>query len=148
MNMQIIPDIVSTQMIVTLDLTATVHDAVQAMSTHNVSAIVILDAHNKLAGIVSERDMTHRVLAMGLGTQTTKVSEIMTKEIEKLGPKDSALDAIALMLNRNIRHLPVVDDNGKVLAMISMRDFMRGTLSDLDFEIANDLKIAFAPVSL
>ncbi|PHS79610.1 MAG: CBS domain-containing protein [Rhodospirillaceae bacterium] len=148
MNKQIIPDIVNTQAIVTLDTSATVHDAVQKMNTHNVSAVAIVDDQNKLVGIISERDMTHRVLALGLAPQATNVCEIMTKEVETLNPKDSALDAIELMLSRNIRHLPVVDENGEVLAMISIRDLMRGTRDDLDVEIADDLKIAFAPASV
>ncbi|PCI41288.1 MAG: CBS domain-containing protein [Rhodospirillaceae bacterium] len=148
MQKQIIPDIVNTQSIITLETTASVHDAVQNMSTHNVSAVTIVDDQNKLVGIVSERDMTHRVLACGLSPQATNVCEIMTKDVETLKPKDSALDAIELMLSRNIRHLPVVDENDNVLAMISIRDLMRRTRDDLDVEIAGDLKIAFAPTSV
>ena len=148
MQKQIIPDIVNAQSIVTLNTSASVHDAVQNMSTHNVSAVAIVDDQKKLVGIVSERDMTHRVLACGLGPQATNVCEIMTKDVETLNPKDSALDAIELMLSRYIRHLPVIDENGKVLAMISIRDLMRGTRDELDVEIAGDLKIAFAPTSV
>ena len=148
MSSQIISDIIGNPFVASLEPSATVHDAVQEMSTHNVSAIAIVNVKKQLLGIVSEHDMTHRVLALGLGPQATKISDVMSKNVETLGLKDTALDAIELMLNRDIRHLPVVDENGQVLAMISMRDLMKGTRNDLNVEIAEDLKIAFAPTSL
>jgi len=144
MKMQIIPDIVNEQDIISLDMSATVHDAVQAMSTHNIAAIAITGADNKLVGIISERDMTHRVLACGISPHSTRISEIMTKNLETLRPKDSALDAIELMLGRNIRHLPVVNEDDRVLAMVSMRDLLKAALRDLDIEIIHELDIAFS----
>lgn len=144
MKMQIIPDIVSKQDVVALSLNATIHDAVQAMSDHKIAAIAVNDDTGKLVGIISERDMTHRVLACGLSPQTVWLSSIMTQNLETLRPTDSALDAIELMLGRNIRHLPVVDENHNIVAMISMRDLLKATLRDLNVDITQNLDIAFA----
>ncbi|MBL4692137.1 MAG: CBS domain-containing protein [Magnetovibrio sp.] len=147
MQKRIIPDVVSEQDVVTLHTSATIHEAVQAMSTHKIAAVAVTDGAGKLVGIVSERDMTHRVLACGLSPQATRVSTIMTQNLQTLRPDASALDAIKLMLGRNIRHLPVVSDDGFILAMISMRDLLRSTLRDLDIEILQNPDTTAAQVS-
>jgi CBS domain-containing protein len=147
MKMQIIPEIVTKQLIVTLETTARVHEAVQAMSNQNVAAICIVDMDQKLVGIVSERDLTHRVLACGLSPQTTRVADIMSKNPDALRAEDSALDAIELMLGRNIRHLPVVDGDNKVLAMVSIRDLLKGALRSLDVELSVEAQAAFSPIT-
>ncbi|MBL4748295.1 MAG: CBS domain-containing protein [Magnetovibrio sp.] len=144
MKMQIIPDIVNKQTIVALNASSSIHEAVQAMSSHNISAIAITDKNNKLVGIITERDMTHRVLACGLSPTSTSISDIMSTPLETLKPKDNALDAIELMLGRNIRHLPVIDENGSILAMVSMRDLLKATMRNLDINIAHGLEDAFA----
>jgi len=148
MDMQIIPHIVNEQNVVSLKKTATIHDAVQAMSQRKIAAVAIVDEDNKLIGIVSERDMTHRVLACGLSPQATYLCDIMTQNLETLLPTDNALDAIELMLGRNIRHLPVVDSEHRILAMVSMRDLLKASLRNLDIEIDHHCEIAFAPASL
>jgi len=147
MKMQIIPEIVTKQLVVTLETTARVHEAVQAMSNQNVAAICIVDTDQKLIGILSERDLTHRVLACGLSPQTTRVADVMSKNPDALRAEDSALDAIELMLGRNIRHLPVVDEDHKVLAMVSIRDLLKGSLRALDVEICLDAETAFSPTT-
>lgn len=145
MQRKIIPGIVSEQNIVMLPKSATVHDAVQAMSTHKVSALAVANSDGELIGIVSERDMTHRVLACGLSPQSTYLMDVMTENPETLRPDDNALDAIELMLGRNFRHLPVVTDEGKVIAMVSIRDLLNAALIELDIAIEDERTDAFAP---
>ena len=135
MQRRIIPDVVREQDIVALDKSRTIHDAVQLMSTHNIAAIAVTNGDDQLIGIVSERDMTHRVLACGLNPLATPLSDVMTDHPETLKSSDSCLDAIELMLTRNIRHLPVVDDQQRVIAMISMRDLLESALKELNLNI-------------
>lgn len=145
MHRRIIPDVVSKQDIVALNKTSSVHDAVQAMSTRNIAAIAITNGDGALIGIISERDITHRVLACGLNPQATPLSDVMSDSPECLRPTDSCLDAIELMLTRNIRHLPVVDDQHHVVAMVSMRDLLNAALAELNINIDDARSEAFGP---
>jgi len=145
MQRRIIPDVVLAEDIVALNKNQSVHDAVQAMSTHNIAALAITNGDNELVGIVSERDMTHRVLACGLNPQTTRLEEVMTDNPEALRPTDSCLDATELMLSRNFRHLPVVNGEHQVIAMVSMRDLLEVALEQLNIDIDDVRQEAFAP---
>lgn len=145
MKRTIIPGVVHEQDIVALNKSTSIHDAVQAMSTHGIAAVAVIDTDGKLVGIVSERDMTHRVMACGLSPLSTPLSDIMTENPEFLRPGDSCLDAIELMLDRNIRHLPVLTDGGKVVAMISMRDLLLVAAEELNHGLEEARDQAFAP---
>lgn len=145
MQRRIIPDVVSAQDVVALNTSSSVHAAVQAMSMHNVAAIAVTDKEQRLIGIVTERDFTHRVLACGLSPQNTPLSDIMTENPEHLRPTDSCLDAIELMLSRNIRHLPVIDMDRRVIAVVSMRDLLECALEVLNIDIDEARYDAFAP---
>jgi len=145
MQRRIIPDVVRAQDIVALDKARSVHDAVQLMSTHNIAAVAVTNGDHQLIGILSERDITHRVLACGLNPQATPLSDVMTENPETLLASDSYLDAIELMLTRNIRHLPVVDDQQRVIAMISMRDLLQAALKQLNVSIDEARLEAFSP---
>lgn len=145
MQRTIIPGVINEQDIVALNKNQTVHDAVQAMSTHDIAAIAITDDDRKLIGIISERDITHRILACGLNPQATLLMDVMTDAPECLRPKDSFLDAIELMLTRNFRHLPVVNDEGQIIAMVSMRDLLETALDQLNTDIDSERQKAFAP---
>jgi len=145
MQQRIIPDVVREQDIVALNKGQSVHDAVQMMSTRNIAAVAVTNGDHQLIGIVSERDITHRVLACGLNPQATLLADIMTENPESLRASDVCLDAIELMLTRNIRHLPVVDDDHRVIAMISMRDLLKAALKQLNISIDEEIDEAFGP---
>ena len=145
MKRSIIPGVVREQDIIALSQTSSIHDAVQAMSTHNIAAIAVTDGDGQLVGIMSERDMTHRVLACGLNPQATPLADVMTENPEALHPNDTCMDAIELMLERNFRHMPVITDEGKVIAMVSMRDLLVAALEELTVESDAARDEAFAP---
>ena len=102
---------------------ATVNDAVRTMSDRNVGIVAVLDGDH-LVGLVSERDVVRRMVAVGKDPSTTTVDEIMTTKIVFAGPDEAFQDAVQLMDTANIRHLPVVE-NGALLSMISVRDLLR-----------------------
>lgn len=145
MKRSIIPGVVREQDIIALSQTSSIHDAVQAMSTHNIAAIAVTDGNGQLVGIMSERDMTHRVLACGLNPQATPLADVMTENPEALHPNDTCMDAIELMLERNFRHMPVITDEGKVIAMVSMRDLLVAAIEELNAETDAARDEAFAP---
>jgi CBS domain-containing protein len=131
MQRQIIPDIINNQDVHALPETATVFETAQKLLDLNVAALVVVDDGGGLLGIVTERDMTRRVVAKGLDPKTTAVKDIMTADPDTLGPDDSALDALELMRTRRYRHIPVVDD-GRVVGMVSIRDLYETVKADME----------------
>lgn len=101
----------------------TVAAAVQTMVDRNVGIVAVL-AGDRLLGLVSERDVVRRVVAVGRDPDSMVVDEVMTTEIVHAGPDESYQNAVRLMDAASIRHLPVVED-GVLLSMISIRDLLR-----------------------
>ena len=117
---KLVPEIVNTSVLITVDLNASARDAAVAMATHRVSAVLVMDG-KRLKGIVTERDITGRLVAAGLSARETRVDAIMTPDPATLGPEAQAQAAIDLMRSQGFRHLPIVDDD-RVVTMVSMRD--------------------------
>lgn len=134
MQRRIIPDIVKDQKICELSEDSTVHTAARQMVDFNVAAVVVTGEGGKLLGIVTERDMTRRVLAESLDANKVTLSDIMTTDPDTLSPEDTAIDALNLMRTRKYRHLPVVD-NGKVIGMVSIRDLYAAVKGELEENI-------------
>jgi CBS domain-containing protein len=107
---------------------ATVLQALQIMAEHNVGAVLVLDGES-LCGIFSERDYARRIVLQGKTSAATLVSEIMTQKVCYVGPQHSVDQCMALMTEKNIRHLPVLEQGG-VLGMVSMRDVVRAKLDE------------------
>jgi CBS domain-containing protein len=112
---------------------SSVRDVAQYMSDRRIGAVAVLDGQ-RVAGIVSERDIMSRVVAKGLSPERTKVSEVMTKELLVVGPEESPDDALRKMRQAGCRHLPVVDGD-RLIGMISQRDLTQVDLSAKDEEI-------------
>jgi CBS domain-containing protein len=109
---------------------ATVLDAVRAMVASEVGATVVLDG-SKLVGVFTERDITRRVVLKGLDPRTTPVSEVMTKNVITVRESADRPSVLRIMNDNKFRHLPVVDEAGKVLAIVSMRQLLRAEVEDL-----------------
>ena len=133
-QLQIIPDIIHNQTIAGLSAERPVLEGAKLMAEKNVAAIVVISDDGKLSGIVTERDLTQRVLAKGLDPDKTTIGDIMTKDPDTLSPEDSALDALELMSVRKYRHLPVVE-NGEVVGMVSIRDLYSAVKKGLEADI-------------
>ncbi|MFA6312071.1 MAG: CBS domain-containing protein [Sterolibacterium sp.] len=101
-----------------------VHDALVQMEKHDVSALLVMD-QGKLVGIVSEKDYARKVVLQGRTSKETKVGEIMVEHDRLLFAtlKMTQREAITLMSENQIRHLPVLDGKKKVVGVISIRDF-------------------------
>lgn len=134
MQRKIMPDIVTRQTISALKPENTAYEAATMMTKANIGAVVITDDKGRLIGIVTERDMTRRVVAKALNPKETALADIMTKSPDTLSPDDSAFDALELMQARNYRHLPVVED-GKCIGMVSVRDLYAAAKSSLEENI-------------
>jgi CBS domain-containing protein len=112
---------------------ATVLDALKLMAEKEVGALVVLQG-DKLAGIFSERDYARKVILHGKSSKDTPVSEIMTHKVVCVGPDQSVEDCMALMTDKRIRHLPVLQDK-RVLGVISIGDVVKEVISEQRFVI-------------
>ena len=112
----------------------TVFTALLLLAQHEVGALVVMDG-GRMVGIVSERDYTRKVVLQGRHSESTRVEEIMTRNVICVSPRSKTRDCMALMSEKNIRHLPVVED-GHVVGMVSIRDIVTDIIADQDFTIS------------
>jgi CBS-domain-containing membrane protein len=106
-------------------------DAVRAMSEKNYGASVVVDPDNRPVGIVTERDFMRRLLAKGLDANTTPLSDIMTRDLKLASTEDTVVDWLRIMSNERFRHLPVIDEQGKLINLMSQGDFVSYTWPQL-----------------
>ncbi len=107
-------------------------DACRLMAQQDIGALVVLN-DGDMVGIFTERDALKRVLAEDLDPQATEVGAVMTREVISLDPETGTLEALRLMSQIGARHLPIVE-NGTVLGIISLRDFMTAELQSAGSE--------------
>jgi len=112
----------------------TVFAALQVLAQHEVGALVVMDG-GRMVGIVSERDYTRKVALQGRHSKETTVADIMTAQVLTVSPSTGTRACMALMSDRKIRHLPVVD-GATVLGMISIRDILDDIIADHENTIA------------
>ncbi|MBL8334002.1 MAG: CBS domain-containing protein [Rubrivivax sp.] len=113
---------------------ATVFEALQRLAEYEVGALVVMEG-SRMVGIVSERDYTRKVALQGRNSKETRVAEIMTGNVFRVSPATRTRDCMALMREKRIRHLPVVDGD-RVLGMLSIRDLMDDMIHDHEVTIA------------
>ncbi len=143
MQSRIFPDIVEPHNLTSTRVDATAHEAAAAMATANVAAIIVLDDDGKLIGILTERDLTRRVVAENASPADVKVGDIMTPDPDTLSATDRAGDALELMMTRRYRHLPVTDADGRCVAMVSIRDLHEAVKQNLEESIREAEAFAF-----
>lgn len=106
---------------------------VALLKEHNLGAVVVSPDGKGVAGIVSERDVVRR-LADGPEFLGEPVSSIMTSEVRTCAPKDTLQTVMAVMTERRVRHLPVLDDEGGLMGIVSIGDLVKSQIAELQFE--------------
>lgn len=106
----------------------TVFEALKSLADHGVGAMIVMDK-GKLVGVVSERDYTRKIALQGKNSKETLVADIMTRDVFTVTPQTGTRTCMALMSQKKIRHLPVVD-GAKVLGVISILDIMDDIIAD------------------
>lgn len=102
---------------------ASVFEALELMAKHNIGALLVV-SQDKMVGIVSERDCIRKVDLKGRNVNETPVSEIMTEDVITVDCSQPLGECMSLMIDRNIRHLPVYD-GGDLVGLLSVRDVLR-----------------------
>ena len=105
--------------------------AVSAMNERNVGSVMICDAEAKLIGVVTERDILNRLVARRRDPETTKLSEIMTANPRVARADDDLIDWMRIMSNERFRRLPIVDESGRVVSIMTQGDFVSYTWPNL-----------------
>lgn len=123
----------------------TVAEAVRAMSTKNYGSSLVIDANEKLQGIFTERDLMRRVVGEGRDPATTPLREVMTSSVKVAHGDDNLIDWLRMMSNERFRHLPVVDENDRVVTIMSQGDFVAYTWPDLMNRIGEQARAIIAP---
>jgi CBS domain-containing protein len=117
-----------------IDAGASVLDAVHAMAKGKVGAVAVMEK-GELQGIFTERDLMLRVVARERNARETKVRDVMTSPVATTHDKTPAVEAMDLMLERHLRHLPVVSDDGQLQGMLSIRGLLQDRVEDLHREL-------------
>ncbi len=110
---------------------ATVAEAVAVMSAKNFGAVVVVDDDEKVIGVVTERDIMIKIVNAGRDPKQTKLGDIMTREVKVARETDDVLDWMRVMSNERFRRLPVVDADGRIMAVFTQGDFVSYTWPDL-----------------
>ncbi len=113
--------------------TDTVFGALQTLASLDAGALLVMD-DDRLVGVFSERDYTRKISLQGRNSKETYVSEIMTSDVFTVSKRTRTRDCMALMSEKKIRHLPVLEGN-TVLGMISIRDLMDDIIADHELTI-------------
>ncbi|MGZ5287303.1 MAG: CBS domain-containing protein [Flavisolibacter sp.] len=104
----------------------TVIDALKLMAEQNIGSVVVMEGQ-QFAGIFTERDYSRKVVLKGKSSETTSVGEIMSTEFPKITPKDTIEFCMQQLSERNIRYLPVFDEQG-ICGLVSINDVVKETI--------------------
>jgi CBS domain-containing protein len=118
-----------------VSLEASAADAIRMMLDRHVGAVGVIDSAGRVAGIFTERDVL-RKLALGRhDPESTPVRDVMTTPVEMATLATGPGAALTTMIDRHFRHLPVVDSNGKLLGMLSIRNLLQFRIDDLSQQL-------------
>lgn len=111
----------------------TVLHALGVMAEHEIGAVVVIDG-NGLAGILSERDYARKVVLAGRSSKDSAIREVMTREVLCVPPERTIDECLALMTDKRVRHLPVVDSE-RVVGLVSIGDLVRARIAEQEHVI-------------
>ncbi|MBV5287250.1 MAG: CBS domain-containing protein [Methyloversatilis discipulorum] len=120
--------------IATVEADNTVISALRVMANRGIGAVLVTD-NGALAGIFSERDYARKVVLQGKDSATTPVRDIMTSKLIHVTPEMTVDQAMQLMSDKRIRHLPVLDTAGSLVGVVSIGDMVKETIEYQQFLI-------------
>ncbi len=104
-------------------------DAVKKMAKMKCGALIVLQ-EDDIKGVITEQDFTRRVLLQDLDTAKTTVQEVMSSGVSVIEPKNTVTEGMAIMTEKRIRHLPVVDSNNALIGIISIGDLVKEVIAE------------------
>lgn len=134
MPKRMVGDIIAGRTPITATAETSVRQACRVMAENKVGAVLIVD-NKKIVGIFTERDALNKILAAGLDPDKTLLSQVMVRDIQTIKADKPLEFALYLMAEGGFRHVPVVDDQGRPVGMVSARDALGAEIVDVEREM-------------
>jgi len=135
--MKTVKDLLRTkgQAVWSIDADASILDALKLMAAKEIGALMVM-VGGQITGIVSERDYARKVVLHGKSSKDTPVREIMTRKVLYLRPEQTVEECMALMTDKHIRHMPVLDGD-QMIGVVSIGDIVKSIISEQQFLISH-----------
>ena len=121
-------------MVATITQTSTLRQAIDQLTERRIGALVVSGDGRAIEGIISERDIVRAAAVSGAGALDGSVGSVMSTDVVTCSAGDGVDRLMALMTERRIRHLPVVDERGQLAGIVSIGDVVKARLSELEQE--------------
>jgi CBS domain-containing protein len=121
-------------------LTASAADAIQAMITRGMGAAAVVDENQIVAGIFTERDVLKKIALSGRDPKTIPINEVMTAPVVMATKSTNIAEALQVMVDQQKRHLPVVEENGKLIGILSIRHVLEHKVNELTKQLEHATK--------
>lgn len=115
--------------------TASLEEAAGELSQKGVGALVIVDGARPI-GVLSERDIVHAIAELGSNCLSKSVAEVMSREVITTEASETVDDGLTRMTEMRVRHLPVVDDDGKLIGIVSIGDLVKMRIMAVEAQAA------------
>ena len=125
------PEFISKPKVLTMRPDRRLREAVAEMTRRNYGSVVVTDDADRLLGVVTERDLMTRVINEGRDPETTTLADVMTGDVRAARADDLVIDWLRIMSNERFRRLPIVDEDGKVVSIMTQGDFVSYTWPEL-----------------
>ncbi|MDQ1080038.1 CBS domain-containing protein [Pseudoroseomonas cervicalis] len=106
----------------------------RTLAQHRIGAVLVRDATGSVLGIVSERDIARALAAHHEATARLRAEQLMTRVLHTATPETSVCEALALMTDRRVRHLPVLERDGSLAGMVSIGDLVKQRIAEAEQE--------------
>ncbi|MGB5255877.1 MAG: CBS domain-containing protein [Woeseiaceae bacterium] len=113
---------------------AEIAEVLDSLAFQDVGALIVSSDGIKVEGIISERDIVRSLQTVGPDLLKRRVRDLMTKDVVTCVPEDRAAGIMAVMVSRHLRHIPVVNENGRFISMVSIRDLLQLRLDEVHSE--------------
>ena len=123
-----------TQEVYTIEASDSVYNAIKLMAEKQIGALIVKE-NGAIAGIVTERDYARKIVLMDRSSKTTPVRDIMSSAVRFVRPDQTTDECMALMTERRMRHLPVLDNEEQLIGMVSIGDLVKTIIAEQQFTI-------------
>ncbi|MFQ5347388.1 MAG: CBS domain-containing protein [Rhodothalassiaceae bacterium] len=120
--------------VATIEPDASVGEAVRRLAERGIGALLVCDRGGRICGVLSERDIVRALADESAPVSERPVSDLMTADVVTVRPEDDIASVMALMTERRIRHLPVLDARGRLVGLISIGDVVKRRIADAEHE--------------
>lgn len=102
----------------------------RTLARHRIGAALVADGTRRILGIISERDIVRGMAETGQGTSMVPAERLMTRDLVTVTPKTLVTEALGLMTQKRIRHLPVLDEHGRLVGLVSIGDLVKARIDE------------------